>query len=149
MLSWVVIACILASDGNNSEIETFVETLSIFFASSFIIEFLSLTILVVVLTYYLSKKKRVIHKGTSSSNFKRGICILVTILLIFSSSYLLRVLNDFYVIGPSADASYYTLLMYTLLLSIPYDLLPLLLILCLHRRNLRAYKKSSLMYADG
>ncbi len=142
LLLWVIIACILARDGKDSEIETFVGSLSIFFACSFIIEFVTLTALVGLLTYFLSKKKRVIHKGASRRNFKKGMCILVTILLIFSSSYLLRVLNDFYVIGPTPDASMYHLMMYTVMLAVPYDLIPLLLVLCLHRRNLKAYKKS-------
>ena len=122
--------------------------LSIFFACSFIIEFVTLTALVGILSYCLTKKKRVIHKGASRSNFKKGMCILVTILLIFSFSYLLRVLNDFYVIGPPEDAPLFNVMLYTALLGLPYDLIPLLLVLCLHRRNLRAYKKSGHLSCD-
>ena len=60
-------------------------------------EFAGISILVVILTVYLNKKRNVVHRGISSANFKKGICTLVSIVFIFGLSFLIRVLNDAYV----------------------------------------------------
>ena len=113
------------------------------FACLFVLEFAGISALVGILTHYLYKKKKVMHRGKSSKNFKRGICALVTIVLIFGLSFLIRVLNDFYVIDVSYADSNYRSMTYDELLGIPFDILPIMLIFCLHRKNLMAYRKHS------
>ena len=82
-----------------------------------------------------------IHDGRSSRNFKRGLCILVTVLVVFGFSFLIRILNDLFFVPPVIEESTYNQMMYDLFIGIPFDLIPIMLILYLHRKNLRAYKK--------
>ena len=107
----------------------------------FSLEFVSITILIGLLVHYLLVKRRVVHKGRPKDNFKRGMWTLVMIMLIFGLSFLYRVLNDLFILG-YPDENYFRPMVYDLLLGVPYDLIPFTLILCLHRRNLKAYKHS-------
>ena len=76
-----------------------IDRVSKVFAYLFVIEFVALLILLSFLTYKLMKKKRVMHRGESTPNFRSGVCILITIVVIFSLSFPLRILNDFNVIS--------------------------------------------------
>jgi len=128
----------------DEERDAVAEKVSFVFATLFVTEFVILTTLIGFLTCFLIKKKRIIHKGASTPNFRSGICILVTIVLIFNLSYPFRVLNDYQVIYISESAPVYQQMMYDLFLGIPYDLIPILLILCLHRRNLGTHRRNVL-----
>ena len=93
------------------------------------------------------------HKGKgNSSNFKKGICTLVLIMLVFGLSYFLRILMDFFIIDYN-DLPCFRAMILDQVMGIPYDLLPIMLIVCLHRKNLMAggtnnNKKDKRMYAD-
>ena len=125
------------------------EKIGFFFASMFMAEFALLMLSLAILTACLVKKKRKVHHGVSASNFRFSMCILVTIVLIFSLSFPFRVLNDFEVIYPYNSTTSYQSMLYDLFLGIPYDLLPIMLILFLHRRNFRKKKRSSKLDCDG
>ena len=71
--------------------------MSIMFACLFLLEFLGISAYVILLSYYLNKKKNVVHKGVSSVNFAKGMCTLISIVFIFGLSFLVRVLNDAYI----------------------------------------------------
>ena len=76
------------------------------------------------------------HRGkVHSQNFKRGICTLVLIMLTFGASYMIRVLCDSFIIDFNGTNCYKTM-MTDQFLGVPYDLFPIMLIVCLHRRNL-------------
>ena len=111
------------------------------FAVCFLLECIGIIVLVGVLTRQLYVKKQVIHNGRRSQSFKRGICILVIVLVVFGFSYLIRILNDFFLVLPFGDESYYSVMMYDQFIGIPFDWIPFMLILWLHRKNLKAYKK--------
>lgn len=65
------------------------------FAWLFVIEFVVLMILLTILMTYLFKKKKIVNQGASTPNFRSGVCILFLIVLIFSLSFPLRIMNDF------------------------------------------------------
>ena len=67
--------------------------------------------------------------------FKKEIKTLSTILIIFSISYLLRVVYDLCAVMPYR-LEFFPQLMINLLATIPFDLLPLLVVIIFHRRNL-------------
>jgi len=128
-------------DLSEDEKENIVDKAGTFFASAFFVEFIVLIILLGLLTWFLVVKKRVVHQGASTPNFRNGVCTLVIIVLIFTLSFPFRILNDLLVINIYPDASRFTAMMYDLFLGIPYDLIPITLILFLHRRNLKAQKR--------
>ena len=74
---------------------------SLVFALLFCFEFIGITALVIVLAVHLTEKKNLIHRSRSNTSFRRGILILVTIVLIFGLSFLVRVANDAYLINSS------------------------------------------------
>ena len=97
---------------SDHECITILDKISKFFASVFILEFTVLLILLSILTNRLMTKKRVFHHGASTPNFRSGVCILILIVLIFSLSFPLRILNDFFFISVREDSSTYWSMMY-------------------------------------
>lgn len=69
--------------------------MSIGFASFFALEFVGITVFISVLTHFICKKRKVVHRGRASQNFKKSICTLVAIVLTFGFSYFIRVMNDY------------------------------------------------------
>jgi len=67
----------------------------------------------------------------------------VTVLGVFGFSLLLRILYDLLWMQSVVEGGSYHDLLFDLLTAIPFDLIPFMLILCLHRRNLKAYKQES------
>ena len=70
--------------------------------------------------------------------FKKEIVTLLAILTVFLFSFFLRIW--WYYTFPKLEANIWMQSMPTLLLSIPFDFLPLLLMMILHYRNFRAKK---------
>ena len=68
--------------------------------------------------------------------FKKEICTLTTILILFSISYLLRVIYDI-IVGFSDTNGTFALYMIGATTGIPFDLLPVVAVLLFHRHNLR------------
>ena len=110
----IVMAAIsaVAAQQTTEVIDEIFKKVSKSFAGFFVFEFAGISTMVGILTHYLCKKNEVMHKGKSSKNFRRGICALVTIVLIFGLSFLIRVLNDFYVIDVSYADEHYNSMMY-------------------------------------
>ena len=65
-------------------------------------------------------------------------------MLTFSMSYLVRVLCDTFVINYNAMSCFKSI-MIDQFMGVPYDLVPILLIICLHRRNLNSNQRNSAM----
>lgn len=114
------------------------------FGFSFLLEFVGIMVLVCVLTSLLYKKKKVMHHGKSSRNFKKGIVTLVVVLVVFGFSYLIRIINDLYFLPPWIENNRFVQFMWDLYVGIIFDLIPIMLILLLHRRNLAAMHKTHL-----
>ena len=72
----------------------FTHMMTIGFVSFYLSEFVGITICTSVLTYFLFKKREIMHRGKSSKNFKKSICTLFAIVLTFGFSYFIRVLTD-------------------------------------------------------
>lgn len=89
-----------------------------------------------------------LQRGRSSPNFKKGICILVTIVTIFGISYLARTVNDALTFRSGWPRTIYGSMTYDLWMGIPYDFIPFMLILCLHRKNFKKKVVEKYAYAD-
>ena len=78
--------------------------------------------------------------GQSEENerlfFTKEINTLSIILTLFSISYLLRVIYDSFAVSPTYPISFFFIDMVSLFSTIPFDLLPLVVVLFYHRRNL-------------
>ena len=100
--------------------------------------FVALTTVVIVLILKLrANNLALLQDNTKDSNyFKMEINTLSFILFFFSLSYLLRVIFDSS-FGFEMSGRSFTFYAMELMSSIPYDLVPLALVLFLHRRNLR------------
>ena len=104
----------------------------------FVALFIALTFVVIVLILKLrANNLALLQDNTKDSNyFKMEIITLSFILFFFTLSYLLRVIFD-WSFGFETSGHSFTFYVIALITSIPYDLLPLALVLFLHRRNLR------------
>lgn len=111
---------------------------SISFPCIFSILFVLLTVAVRVLIWKLKAKNDTLGASgddKSDNFFKKEIKTLSTILIIFSFSYLIRVVFDFFWLVPE-NVDYFTKLTVSMLAVVPFDLLPLVVVLFYHRRNL-------------
>ena len=68
--------------------------------------------------------------------FRKEICTLTTILVLFSISYLLRVIYDIIIGFTETDGNFNSYMIGTTT-GIPFDLLPLVAVLFFHRHNLK------------
>ena len=68
--------------------------------------------------------------------FRKEINTLIVILVLFSISYLLRVIYDAYIGFDDSDGSYRSYVIGSVT-GIPFDLLPIVAVLLFHRHNLR------------
>ena len=103
----------------------------------FLILFILLSIAVFVLIGKLrSKNYSMSDESVVDHYFKKEICTLTTILILFSISYLLRVIYDIF-IGFSETDGTFTSYMIGATTGIPFDLLPIVVVLLFHRHNLR------------
>jgi len=68
--------------------------------------------------------------------FKKEICTLTTILVLFSISYLLRVIYDL-ANGFTEEHDDFTIYLLATFTGVPFDLLPIVVVLFFHRHNLR------------
>ena len=125
--------------------EEMYNTASVCFAIAFLLEFVGITVLVIMLTKSLYDKKRVMHKGNGNQNFRKGTCILMVIMFVFGISFLLRFVNDIVIIDTPFDPSetMYGEMVYDIVIGIPFDLLPLGLIIFLHRKNFQGRGRPS------
>ena len=62
-------------------------------------------------------------------------------MVVFGSSFLTRITYDFLWQPSFTRKSKYNEMMYDLFMAIPFDLIPIMLILCFHTKNLMAYKR--------
>ena len=140
-LALIIIACGFALDPKkfgDPDWGRVARAISISYPCIFFILFVLLTVSVRVLISKLKAKNETL--GASDDNksdnfFKKEIKTLSIILIIFSFSYLIRVVFDFFWLVPE-NADYFTKLMVSMLAVVPFDLLPLLVVLFFHRRNL-------------
>ena len=96
--------------------------------------FLSLILLLV----QLYRQQKMYNTSKRCGIFKKEIVTLLAILTVFLFSFFLRIW--WYYTFPKLEANIWMQSMPTLLLSIPFDFLPLLLMMILHYRNFRAKK---------
>lgn len=82
------------------------------FAWLFALEFAGISAYVILLSVYLNKKKNIVHRGINSVNFTKGMCTLVSIVIIFALSFLVRVVNDAYISTISYEMTPYANMMY-------------------------------------
>ena len=111
----------------------------------FAILFIGLSATVITLIKSLRAKNRTFcaYDDSPDSNFfRQEINTLQIILFFFSLSYLLRVLYDIYY-GFTKRSETYANMQIQVLAGIPFDLLPIFVVLLFHRRNLRHCKRSS------
>ena len=104
----------------------------------FFVLFILLTVTVKTLIKKLQVKSETLgatDDEMSDNFFKKEIKTLSTILIIFSSSYLLRIVYDVCAVMPYRLA-FFPQFMINLLVTIPFDLIPLLVVIVFHWRNL-------------
>ena len=104
----------------------------------FFVLFILLTVTVKTLIKKLKVKSETLGASEDEAGdnfFKKEIKTLSTILIIFSISYLLRVVYDLCAVMPYR-LDFFPQFMINLLATIPFDLLPLLVVIIFHRRNL-------------
>ena len=105
--------------------------------------FITLITVMVVLILKLRANNRILLQGGNfldQNYFRSEINMLTFILLFFSLSYLLRVAFDTY-IGFELRFTSFTVYVLVLLVCIPTDLLPIILVLSFHRRALNQSTK--------
>ena len=71
----------------------------------------------------------------TGENFKREICTLTVILIFFVMSYLLRMIYDISVDTYYSFESYWDFFL-AILTCIPFDIMPIYVVMLFHRRNL-------------
>ena len=103
----------------------------------YIILFILLGISVFVLLKKLQAKNySMADESVVDNYFRKEICNLTTILVLFSISYLLRIIFDVIVGFTDSDGGFESY-MFGTLTGIPFDLVPVVAVLLFHRHNLR------------
>jgi len=119
-----------------------IQALSVCFDSLFAVLFCALTIVVLVLIRKLRVNNRALLPNPNSKDgnyFRIEINTLSFILIFFAISYLLRVVYDS-IEGFEESGHKYYIYIAGLICCIPFDLLPVFIVLCFHRRNLKQVK---------
>ena len=106
--------------------------------------FIGLFISVLLLNHYMKAKNRMINAldvGGSNDSPAPGRdyekCTIIAILMIFDLSYALKVFYDTNLILDNTNFSNFVIYMISLLSGLPFDIVPIILILVLHRRNFK------------
>lgn len=103
----------------------------------FFILFILLALSVFVLIKKLRAKNRSLSDDDEIDNyFKKEITTLTTILVLFSISYLLRVIYDI-AVGFTESHGGFKGYMVGSVTGVPFDLIPIMAVLFFHRHNLR------------
>ena len=114
----------------------FATVLGLSYPVLFFVLFLLLTVTVTILIKRLKAKNKVLGATDEAAGqfFRKEIHTLTIILILFSISYLLRVVFDIGAVLPTNLKSfeYY---MVALISTIPFDLIPVSVILIVHRKN--------------
>ena len=108
------------------------------FVAIFFILFVVLTTTVFCLIQKLkSKNNELVTDDLAGEYFKKEINTLTIILIFFNMSYLLRVIYEVVVDTDSfTEIATFSKFMITVLTAVPFDLLPIYVVLLFHRRNL-------------
>ena len=100
--------------------------------------FIGLFISVIILARYMRAKKQMIENLDTMS--ERTIkddesCAIISILMIFDLSFALKIVYDTNLFIDNIQMSQFSIYLVSLLSCIPFDILPITLILILHRKN--------------
>ena len=138
-LTSMVTVCVYAKVGIESdEVRNKYFTLTYYFnACLFGILFIALALAVIFLIRLLWRRNKQVQQNDKNI-FRKEICTLVIILILFCQSYALRCIFD--LDESKHEVSSFSLLMSRLALVIPFSLLPFSAMFLLHRRNLKASK---------
>jgi len=103
----------------------------------FLVLFCMLAASVIILIKKLrAKNKQLVMDDAADNYFRKEINTLIVILVLFSISYLLRVIYDAYIGFDDSDGDYRSYVIGSVT-GIPFDLLPIVAVLLFHRHNLR------------
>ena len=141
--------CLIKFSDSDQNDETF-QVLQYTFEVLFTILFLALTAVVIVLIKKLRANNLRLLDNTKDSNyFQSEINTLSFILFFFAISFILRVAFDIF-IGFQLQGQDFLWYQLAILGTIPFDLLPVFIVLCFHRRNLhRIQHKVFVMIVDS
>lgn len=108
------------------------------FVAIFFILFIALTTTVFCLIRKLkSKNNELVTDDLAGEYFKKEINTLTIILIFFNMSYLLRVIFEVIVdTNPFTEMDTFIKFMIAIMTCIPFDILPIFVVLLFHRRNL-------------
>ena len=100
--------------------------------------FIGLFFSVIILARYMRAKKQMIENLDTMS--ERTIkddesCAIISILMIFDLSFALKIVYDTNLFIDNIQMSQFSIYLVSLLSSIPFDIIPITLILILHRKN--------------
>ena len=139
-IALIIVLSVRVSD-TEQEYESDMKVYTILYCTNFTLLFVGLTLAVITLSRKLRQKQQVLQDlyGESTSVIKE-LWVLFVIMTVFNLSYIVRVM---YILWPVAenesvyDVEEFKGLMVSQVVGIPFDIIPIAVILVLHRRNLR------------
>jgi len=136
IFAWLTTIVCLALFQAQHERQSWVPETAIFGAA-----FLTLFILIITTLFCLARRLKTQSRllSTSTVSLRKETCFLVCTLSILSLSYLVRVIYDWLPEDDSPGNSF-KLNMLAQTSGVPFDIVPVVMLLCLHRRNLKNAK---------
>lgn len=150
-----MIALCLVREGQSEE--QFLEDLPKFRDFALVLNtilFIGLLTAICTLKHHMKAKNKMMNEvqdaaednTVESKNRQDETCIILMILMIFDLSYALRVIYDTDLFVDNIDLNSFASYMISLFSGIPLDIVPILLILFLHRKNFR--KASNIEFSE-
>ena len=140
-----ILLCSFFEPNNDGQWGSFYHGLNL----SYVFLYCTLTVLLTTTVICLVRKlndrcSSLIIDDCTGENFKREICTLTVILIFFVMSYLLRMIYDIVIASSYRFYTYWDFFL-AILTCIPFDIMPIYVVMLYHRRNLKQINNGNKM----